>query len=140
MTAVWRAAPRDLPWIIGVAARKYPAFDADAALRWGAAMIHNDDVAILRTADAWCVAICGSRFYAPTERLAHLLLLCAERAVPWQLVALGRAVCVWAMDRGCWRLDLEAETVRVDLGPLARRLGSSRRTTNYVIKLPSKGG
>jgi hypothetical protein len=103
-------------------------------------MIHNDDVAILRTEDAWCVAICGPRFYAPTQRLAHLLLLCAEQTVPWQLVALGRAVYAWAVERGCWRLDLEAETARVDLGPLARRLGSSRRTINYVINLPAEGG
>jgi hypothetical protein len=135
MTAVWRAAPRDLPWIIEVAERKYAAFDRDAALRWGASMIHNDDAAILRTEDAWCVAVCGERFYAPTKRLAHLLLLCAERTAPWQLVALGRAVCAWAKDRGCSRIDLEAETIGIDLGPLARRLGIARQTMNYVIEI-----
>jgi hypothetical protein len=138
MIAVWRAAPRDLPWIIEVASRKYPAFDADAALTWGAAMIHNDDVAILRTEDAWCVAACQPRFYAPRKPQTHLLLLCSalsEGRAAWQSVALVRAVHAWAIERGCSRLDIEAEICNVDFGPFARRLGMSvRRSVNYVLE------
>jgi hypothetical protein len=145
MTAVWRAAPRDLPWIIEVAARKYPAFDADAALRWGAAMIHNDDVAILRTEDTWCVAVCGERFYAPGKRQAEVLLMCAAREddklfrSALQLIALARAIYAWAVERGCWRLDFAAETTRCDLGPLVRRLGAPRQHSSYMLELPVKG-
>jgi hypothetical protein len=143
MTAVWRAAPRDLPWIIEVASRKYPAFDADAALTWGAAMIHNADVAIVRTEDTWCVAVCGERFYAPGKRQAEVLLICSaredRRSAP-QLIALVRAIYAWAIERRCWRLDFAAETTQCDLGPLVRRLGSARQHSSYMLELPVKGG
>jgi hypothetical protein len=140
MTAVWRAAPRDLPWIIETAKRKYPAFDDAAALRWGAAMIHNDDVAILRTEDTWCVAVCGERFYAPGKRQAEVLLICsarADRRSASQLLALARAIYAWAIERGCWRLDFAAETTRCDLGPLVRRLGAPRQHASYMLELPA---
>jgi hypothetical protein len=142
MTAVWRAAPRDLPWIIEVAARKYPSFDADSALNWGAAMIHNDDVAILRTEDTWCVAVCGERFYAPGKQQAEVLLICSareDRRSASQLLALVRAIYAWAIERGCRRLDFAAETTQCDLGPLVRRLGTPRRHSSYMLDLPEGG-
>jgi hypothetical protein len=132
-----------LPWIIEVAERKYAAFDRDAALTWGAAMIHNDDVAILRTEDAWCVAVCGERFYAPGKRQAEVLLMCSAREddklfrSALQLIALARAIYAWAVERGCWRLDFAAETMRCDLGPLVRRLGTPRRHASYMLELPT---
>jgi hypothetical protein len=141
--AVWHARAIDLPWIIETAIRKYPSFDANAALLWGAAHLKNDDVAILRTEDTWCVAVCGERFYAPGKRQAEVLLICSarddRRSAP-QLLALVRAIYAWAIERGCWRLDFAAETTRCDLGPLVRRLGTPRQHASYMLELPAKGG
>lgn len=141
MHQVRRAEESDLSWIIETARRKYPPFDDAAAMAWGKAMIREPDALVLRTRDAWCVACCGPRFWAPDTPLAHVLLLCSardDRKSAWQLMALLRAVYKWAIERDCWRLDIESETVGDDFGPLAKRLsisGAVRQTTNYVVNL-----
>ena len=123
---------------VAIAAHKYPPFDIKAATAWGCAALNREDVAIFVTKNCFAVVVTYERFWTPNKLYADLVLLCSgrdDKQSAGQLMALTRAVNTWAIERGCVRLDFAAETTKTDLGPLARRIGSARRHSAYMVDL-----
>ena len=127
---------------VAIAAHKYPPFDIKAATAWGYAALNREDVAIFVTKNCFAVAVTYELFWAPAKAYASLILLCSgrdDKRSGGQLMALARSFNEWAIKRGCVRLDFDAETTGVDLGPLARRIGPTRPHSHYMVDLAAKG-
>jgi len=138
MIKPWRMKRLDQIWAVTVALNRYPRFDACAALSWANEMLDSDKVGMWRTEDVFLVAGLDERFYAPDEKSASIVFLCSARSdhrSAGQILALARTAKAWALERGCRRLDFSAETLGVDFGPIARRLGRAHQQIGYMIEL-----
>jgi hypothetical protein len=127
----------DIPWMVNLAARRYPRnYDIEAAEMWMRNIVLKQPMVFypIRTDHAFMVTLISLLPWLPGEPEASVVMLCAENDRIWDSIKLARASFDWAVRRNCWRWGFTSDTT-FDLGPLARRLGIAERFPRYVVPL-----
>jgi hypothetical protein len=123
----------DLPWMIELAQRRFPAFNPVAARSWFVnEVLTNDRYFAMRTEDAFLIAVLSSMPWTSRTEAIVLILITADDK-PWQVVRLLRESINWARQRKAahWHFWMDD----ADAGALARRVGARENTSRYRMDL-----
>jgi hypothetical protein len=123
----------DVPWMIDLARRRFPAFDPVAARIWFVnEVLTNDRYFAMRTEDAFLIAVLGCMPWTTRTEAVVIAIITADDK-PWQIVRLLRESIKWARQRKAahWHLWMDD----ADAGALARRVGARQNTNRYRVDL-----
>jgi hypothetical protein len=122
----------DLPWGLSLAWRRYDHFDPGAASVFyiNALKLQATTGLLIRTNNAFLIAHINNLPWQPTERQAHVLILCADEGRHWEAVRLLRQSLYWAREQKCKCWWFTSDT-KHDVTPLCVRVGATSRVPRY---------
>mgnify|MGYP001549724377 CR=1 FL=1 len=126
----------DFPWCHDLCRRAYPMgyYDPRSAQNWFTGLLKSPGVCALRGEKAFAIAAVQERPWNPARSDAFLLPVVAPDGSGFELYRIMRELVRWARAAGAEEFHFDAIT-GVDFGPIARRLGASPVSPNYVLKL-----